>query len=144
MGLLALAACAGSQSNNGTPAVLNGQSPTGYIDMSEIQAAYIGSGTGGTGTLQFGGKTYPFRVDGVGIGGIGFSSVEASGEVYNLLDLRQFPGTYAQGRYGFALGNVSGGDLWLKNENGVVLHLVAKRTGLMLSLGADAIMITLT
>jgi hypothetical protein len=44
-----------------------------------------------------------------------------------------------QGRYGFAFGDRSGGDLWLKNDKGVVLHLNAKLTGLMLSLGGDAV-----
>jgi hypothetical protein len=56
----------------------------------------------------------------------------------------QFPGTSAQGRYGFAIGTMSAGDLWMKNENGVVMHLKAKRTGLMLSLGGDAVAITMT
>ena len=58
---------------------------------------------------------------------------------YHLPDLAAFPGTYVEGRYGFAFGKSSGGDLWLKNHNGVVMHLVAKREGLMLSLGGDAV-----
>jgi len=33
------------------------------------------------------------------------------------------------------------GDLWLQNANGVVMRLVAKRQGLMLSLGGDAVVI---
>lgn len=113
------------------------------MEMHEVQAAYIGSGSGGSGTLFFRGRSYPFRVGGVGIGGIGLSTVDAHGEVYNLQSMEQFPGTYAQGRYGFAIGTASGGDLWLKNEAGVVMHLVAKREGLMLSLGADAIRISM-
>ncbi|MGK9167635.1 hypothetical protein KXR53_15125 [Inquilinus limosus] len=113
------------------------------MEMHEVQAAYIGSGTGGSGTVFFRGRSYPFRVGGVGIGGIGLSTVEARGEVYNLQSIEQFPGTYAQGRYGFAIGTASGGDLWLQNESGVVMHLVAKREGLMLSLGADAVQITM-
>jgi hypothetical protein len=32
----------------------------------------------------------------------------------------------------------------MKNENGVVMHLKAKREGLMLSLGGDAVAITMT
>jgi hypothetical protein len=55
--------------------------------------------------------------------------------------LRDFPGAYAQARYGIALGNTSTGDLWLQNGNGVVMRLVAKRQGLMLSLGGDAVVI---
>jgi hypothetical protein len=49
----------------------------------------------------------------------------------------------AQARAGFALGNRSAGQLWLQNANGVILHLQANRQGLMLSLGADAIVISL-
>ena len=55
--------------------------------------------------------------------------------------LRDFPGAYAQARYGFALGTVSTGELWLQNNNGIIMHLKAKREGLMLSLGGDAVVI---
>jgi hypothetical protein len=55
----------------------------------------------------------------------------------------QFSGSYVQGRYGFAFGTASGGDLWLKNEAGVVLDLKAKRTRLMVSLGGDVVVIEL-
>ena len=111
--------------------------------MHEVQAAYIGSGSGGAGVLVFRGVAYPFDVGGVGVGGIGLSTIEATGEVYNLRDLGQFPGTYGQARYGFAIGTASGGDLWLQNEAGVILHLKAKREGLMLSLGGDAVVISM-
>ena len=37
--------------------------------------------------------------------------------------------------------NRSAGVLLLKNSNGVIMHLVAKREGLMLSLGGDAVVI---
>jgi hypothetical protein len=39
------------------------------------------------------------------------------------------------------VGNASAGDLWLQNGNGVIMHLVAKRQGLMLSLGDDTVVI---
>ncbi|HTR16023.1 MAG TPA: hypothetical protein VMI52_03200 [Acetobacteraceae bacterium] len=112
--------------------------------MSQVQAAFIGSGSGGTGKLNFQGRSYPFSVGGLGVGGIGVSSIEARGEVYNLNDVQQFPGAYLQGRYGFAVGTASAGDLWLKNGSGVVMHLKAKRTGLMLSLGGDAVVISMS
>ena len=56
-------------------------------------------------------------------------------------ELSQFPGAYAQGRYGFAVGDKSAGDLWLQNDQGVIMHIKAKRTGLMLTLGGDAMVI---
>ena len=111
--------------------------------MQEVQAAYIGSGSAGTGILFFRGVQYPFEVGGVGVGGFGLSTIDATGEVYNLGELGQFPGTYGQARYGFAIGTASAGDLWLQNEAGVILHLKAKRQGLMLSLGGDAVVIAM-
>lgn len=111
--------------------------------MNMLHAAFIGSASGGGGTLSFRGRSYPFTIGGAGIGGIGGSSVQAEGEVYGLNDVAQFPGTYAQGRIGFAIGTTSAGQLWLQNNNGVIMHLHASRTGLMLSLGADAILVTM-
>jgi hypothetical protein len=123
------------------PDAIAGLEPSGTVDMSMVQAAYIGSGSTGSGTLFFQGRSYPFSISGLGIGGIGVSSIDAAGEVFKLGTSAQFPGTYAQGRYGFAIGNTSGGDLWLQNEGGVIMHLKAKRSGLMLSLGGDAVII---
>ena len=131
-----------SQQSNG-PAGLAQQAPDATVEMRQVQAAFIGSGGGGTGDLFYRGSRYPFTVVGVGIGGIGASEIEAHGDVYRLRDVAAFPGAYAQGRYGFAFGRASGGDLWLQNEKGVVMHLVAKRQGLMLSLGGDAVVITM-
>jgi hypothetical protein len=108
--------------------------------MTQVQAAYLGSGNAGNGTLRYRGHTYPFTVGGLGVGGIGISKIEARGEV-GLERLRDFPGAYVQARYGLAVGTVSTGDLWLKNGNGVIMRLVAKRQGLMLSLGGDAVVI---
>ena len=80
-----LAACSSNTSStNGAPPTLDGKAPSGFVDMNEVQVAYIGSAGGGTGTLQFEGNTYPFTVGGLGVGGIGISTIDAKGEVYNL------------------------------------------------------------
>jgi hypothetical protein len=140
--VLGLAACTGTVALG--PDAVKGKTVDAMIDMQEVQAAYIGSGSTGTGVLIFRGAQYPFQVAGAGVGGIGLSTIDAKGEVYNLSNLSQFPGTYGQARYGFAIGTSSGGDLWLQNEAGVIMHLKAKREGLMLSLGGDAVVISLT
>jgi hypothetical protein len=139
--VLYVAGCAGGVQLG--PDAVKGRTPDATVDMQEVQAAYMGSGSAGTGVLFFRGVQYPFEVGGVGVGGIGLSTVEATGEVYNLSDLAQFPGTYGQARYGFALGTSSAGDLWMQNEAGVIMHLQAKREGLMLSLGGDAVVISM-
>ena len=137
---LALTGCAGSKVG---PEAVAGQTPSGTIQINAVQAAFIGSGSGGSGTLSFRGRSYPFSIGGAGIGGIGASSIEGYGDVYNLNNIDQFPGAYAQARYGFALGTKSAGDLWLQNEADVIMHIKAKREGLMLSLGGDAMLVSL-
>jgi len=147
MGALALSLAGCTAGAGGSialgPDAVKGKTPDGTVDMEEVQAAYIGSGNAGKGVLTFRGRSYPFLVGGAGIGGIGLSTIDASGEVYNLRELSQFPGTYGQARYGFAIGTSSAGDLWMQNEQGVILRLNAKRTGLMLSLGGDAVVISM-
>jgi hypothetical protein len=136
--LTLLAGCAG---NNGAQGAAAGKIPDGTIVMHQVQAAFIGSGNAGNGTLTYQGRAYPFVIGGLGVGGIGASTIDATGDVYNLKSMKDFPGSYVQGRMGYAFGTKSHGDLWLKNDAGVVLHLAAKRTGLMLSLGGDVILI---
>ena len=139
-----VAACSSDKSSTGgVPPTFEGKPPSGFVDMNEVQVAYIGSAGGGSGTLFFQGQSYPFSVGGLGVGGIGVSTIDAKGEVYNLARLSDFPGAYGEGRYGAVAGTASVGDLWLRNPNGVVMHLKAKREGLMLSLGGDAVVVTM-
>ena len=140
--IVGLVAC--SQQTPGPYTKLEGTPPDATVTMNEVQAAYIGNAGGGSGTLQYRGMAYPFTVAGLGVGGIGASTLDATGDVYNLPSINLFPGSYAQGQYGFVIGNMSRGDLWLKNQAGVVMHLKGKREGLMLSLGGDAMVINLT
>ena len=139
--LLLLGACTGSVKVG--PQSVAGLTPDGTVTMNEVQAAFIGSGSGGSGTLYYQGQSYPFTVGGLGVGGIGASTINASGEVYKLRNIAAFPGTYAEGRYGYALGQQSAGDLWLQNNSGVIMHLKAQREGLMLSLGGSGVVISM-
>ena len=114
---------------------------SGTLTIEQVQIAFIGSGNLGGGTLIAGGQKYSFSVGGLGIGGFGVSRMEAHGSVYNLKNINDFAGAYVQARYGIAVGDMSTGQLWLRNAKGVVLELKAKRTGLALSLGGDAVYI---
>ena len=143
--LAAIAACAGGGASRqaAAPPTLEGRKPSGFVAMREVQVAYLGNAGGGHGRLTYQSQSYPFRIAGLGVGGLGVSTADAEGEVYGLNGLAEFPGAYAAGQYGAVLGAASVGDIWLKNEHDVVLHLKAKREGLMLSVGADAIDIRL-
>ena len=114
---------------------------SGTVTITQTQIAFIGSGNLGGGQLVTGGRTYGFSIGGLGVGGFGISKIEAYGVVYNMKSIADFPGAYVQGRYGIAVGSASTGELWLQNSRGVVLKLDAKRTGLALSLGGDAVYI---
>ena len=139
--VLTLSGCSSSVSLG--PDAVAGLTPDATVTMQQVQVAYLASAGGGSGTLYYHGAAFPFSVGGLGVGGIGASTIDAEGEVYKMPYLSFFPGAYGQARYGFAIGNLSGGDLWMQNASGVILHLKAKRTGLMLSLGADAVSIQL-
>jgi hypothetical protein len=115
--------------------------PSGTVTIQQIQVAFIGSGALGGGTLKFGGKSYPITVGGLGVGGIGASRLTASGTVYGLTNRADFAGIYAQVRAGWAIGDQSGGTLWLSNSKGVTMRLKTRREGLQLALGADGVVI---
>lgn len=125
------------------PAVLaQGKVKSGTVEIEQVQVAFIGSGNVGGGTLQFQGRSYRFSVGGLGVGGFGVSKMEATGDVYDMRSVSQFPGAYGQARYGFAAGDQGNGQLWLQNPAGVLINLRTRRTGLALSLGVDAVYIS--
>lgn len=117
--------------------------PSGFVTIDEYELAYIFNGQMGGGKLDFQGNTYKFKLGGVGVGGIGASHITASGEVYNLNEVWQFPGTYGQASVGYSVTNQGQGHLWLQNANGVVLHLTTSQQGLGLTAGADGIVINM-
>ena len=135
-GLVMAASPAGAQS---APA----PRPVGRVSIDQTQLAFIGSAAVGGGTLFFRGRSYPFTINGLGIGGIGASKIKATGEVYQLTRVSDLAGVYGQVRLGWALANQGSGRLWLQNDKGVILRLHTKRQGLMLAAGADTVRIQL-
>jgi hypothetical protein len=117
--------------------------PSGTVTIDETQLAFIFSGQIGGGQLDYRGRRYDFKIGGVGIGGYGISDLRAVGEVYGLRHVDDFPGTYAEARQGWTIGRAGGGHLWLENPNNVVLHLRTAREGLMLTLGASGVVISM-
>ena len=135
---LAIAGC--SALNAPTEQSIAGLSPLGSVTITEDFLAGMG---GGSGTLYFNGETHPFKVLGSVFGPGGASKITASGSVYKLASIADFPGRYTQSTGSAGLSTSGGSDLWLQNNAGVIMHLKAKRTGLMLSLGGDAVLISM-
>ena len=116
--------------------------PSATITFNGARASYYGSAGGGSGTINFHGKRRNFDVASVGAGGTGVQSVEGTGKVYNLTSLAKFPGTYTGARSGLTLLN---GTMHAKltNQNGTVIYVVGKTSGLASSTGVDTITISL-
>jgi hypothetical protein len=116
--------------------------PSGTVKLTSKSIA-VGIGvTWGDGTLTFGGKPYPFSVEGLGLLDLGVSDVTTSGEVFNLKNVADLSGTYTAGEIGVAL--VKGeNDTIMKNEKGVVLRLHGTQKGARLTLGPAGVTIKL-
>ncbi len=112
--------------------------PSGTVKM-ESKTVAIGVGVSwGDGTLTFGGKSYPFSVDGLSVVDLGVSNITTTGEVFNLKNVADFSGNYVAGEAGIA---IAGGptDTIMKNENGVVLRLHGTQQGARLTLAAGGV-----
>lgn len=114
---------------------------TGSVRIEQVQAGFIASGEAGGGTLRFRGRSYPITVGGLGIGSIGASRTVATGTVYGLRNVSDFPGAYVQLKEGWAVGDQGRGNVYLRNDKGVTLRLKTQRQGLQLSFGADGVLI---
>jgi hypothetical protein len=115
---------------------------SGTISLDQTQVALLLSAGWGHGTLHFQGS-HRFKVKGLGVGGIGVSKLEAYGNVFRLKQVSDFPGTYGQVQAGAVAGDAQlHGGLWMENTSGVQIHLVPKRSGVSLNLGASGVLIT--
>ena len=141
--LTAVLAMAGCSEMMKTPTAQNvaGLSRSGNVTITEDFVTGLG---GGSGTLEFQGRTYPFKVVGsvAGPGG-GLEKISASGPVYKLASVADFPGRYTQSTGKAGLSSSGSSDLWLENSAGVIMHLQGTSSGAMLTLGKDEIFIRL-
>ena len=105
---------------SGTPAQEKARS--GTVRLSE----------GSVGTLTYLGKSYSLKVDGLSVGHVGASKVEASGNVFKLAKVEDFSGHYT----------AAGVEGALRNENGVVIHLTSPTRGLNFKVAPEGVRIT--
>jgi hypothetical protein len=117
-----------------------GLEPVGAVTMTQT---FVGGSGVGRGTLTFQGQTYSFKLVGsvVGLGAV--SRTQATGEVYNLTDISQFSGAWIEGSGTVGVNTADTSELWLQNSAGVIMHLKGQREGISLSLGRNALIISL-
>jgi hypothetical protein len=116
--------------------------PDATLKLTEGQVALGIGWSWGKGVLTYKGKTYPFKVDGITVGDVGITEAKAEGKVYNLKKLSDFDGSFtsagAEGTLGLGAGATA-----MKNEMGVVVHLLPKTKGVNLKLAAGGVKFTL-
>jgi hypothetical protein len=112
--------------------------PSGTV---RLHGKSVSAGIGvswGKGTLHYKGKNYSFEIEGLSVGGVGASEIDATGEVYHLNKLDDFVGTYASGEAGATIGG--GGEVAvMKNARGVEMRLRATTRGVELKLGPEGL-----
>ncbi|MGD8264593.1 MAG: hypothetical protein PVJ22_19685 [Desulfobacterales bacterium] len=111
--LLIVAVAFGCSSTNGSKSTTatksqTGEWPSGSIHFEEWQFMAMLAGNKGHGTLGYNGKTYKFKVTGMGAGGYGVDKLSATGEVYRLKDIADFPGNYSELRGSIVLEKALG------------------------------------
>ena len=95
------------------------------------------------GILHYQGHAYPVQMQGVSLAQAGASTIEATGEVYNLNRVQDVSGNYAAASAGAAM--VDGhSETTMKNQNGVVIKLHARTDGVDLRLSVDGVSVKLT
>ena len=107
-------------------------SGTVSIELTSI-AAGIGT-SWGSGVLRYQGREYRFSVSGLSVGDVGFSSISAVGNVYNLYRPRDLDGNYAAVAAGLAVAGGVGG-VTMKNQHGVSIQLYSVQQGVQLTIG---------
>lgn len=119
-----------------------GPAPSGSV---KIEKTSVGLGVGGSwggGTLTYKGKRYPFSVEGLDVGGIGFSKTSMNGTVYNLKNLADFNGTYTSVGASATVGG-GGSVSTMQNQNGVKIRMGGTSEGLRFKAGVDGLKLQL-
>ena len=119
-------------------ALAQAKKPAATISLTE---GTVGVGIGfswGKGTLNYKGKAYPFKVEGLSVGDVGIQRATATGNVFDLKKIEDFDGNYVAAAAGATVGG-GAGITTMKNQNGVVIELKSTTQGANLKLAAEGI-----
>jgi hypothetical protein len=115
----------------------------GIVVVSSTEFGRIVGGGEGTGGVVFKGQNHAFKLKGLRVAAKrNLADMNATGEVYDLQDLAQFPGTYTRLDAGSGPSGAAAG-LYLRSDKGVILRLEPRDRDLPLDVGADGVTVTL-
>jgi hypothetical protein len=138
--LLSAAAYA-ADSDSSAPVAQDAQPDAALTLKGGSVAAGIGY-TWGHGELQYNDSSQRFSIKGVSVVDVGATNFSASGYVFNLNKIEDFSGNYVAAGAGIAVAG-GGTAVYLKNEHGVVIKLIATDVGLKFTLSAEGVHVAL-
>ena len=107
------------------------QADEGTIRISVVKAGWVIGGSGGSGVLNFHGRTYPLQIGGISYGIVfGASQTDLRGRVRNIRRPSDVAGVYAAAGAGLAVGGGASA-IVLTNQNGAILELSGRQVGLI-------------
>jgi hypothetical protein len=116
---------------------------SGYVTLTIYKAGWIIGGSGGTGALNFHGRTYALSTGGLDYGLVfGGSKTVLRGRVSNISRPSDVAGVYGAAGAGLAVGTGARA-IVLTNQKGAVLELSGRQVGLIANADLSGLAITL-
>lgn len=116
---------------------------SGTVTLTIYKAGWIIGGSGGSGTLNFRGRTYGLSTGGLDYGLVfGGSRTVLRGRVRNIERPSDVAGIYGAAGAGLAVGTGQRA-IVLTNQKGAVLELSGRQTGLLANVDLSGLAITL-
>ena len=107
------------------------QADEGTIRISVVKAGWVIGGSGGSGVLNFHGRSYPLQIGGISYGIVfGAAKTVLHGRVSNIFRPSDIAGVYGAAGAGLAVGRGASA-IVLTNQNGAILELSGRQTGLI-------------
>jgi hypothetical protein len=120
------------------PALADEKKPDATLRLSEGTVAAGIGWSWGHGELNYAGKTYKVKIEGLSVAEVGITKATATGNVYNLTNIADFDGVYAaagtEGTAGKGAGVSS-----LRNSKGVVINLKSETKGANVKVAAEGL-----
>jgi len=136
-GLVALTAIVGASFSSAAYA------DSGSVSIRIVKAGFVVGGSAGSGVLNFHGKRYPLSIGGLSYGfTFGASATNFPGTVSNIRRPSHVAGVYGQAGAGAAAVRGAQGVV-LTNQNGAVLTLSGRQTGLIVSADLSGLVLSL-
>jgi len=115
----------------------------GTIRISVVKAGWVIGGSGGSGVLNFHGRSYPLSIGGISYGIVfGAAKTVLHGRVSNIFRASDVAGVYGAAGAGLAVGRGASA-IVLTNQKGAILELSGREVGLLANADLSGLAITL-